>query len=238
MSTIHFRRYIIKKARQSGLMPIINSISNFRFLLVKKYCLLRKKNCIEYIYNDNFFKIVNRKYILKDSPKIIAEVVKACYAPKSVMDVGCGSGLYLRELNKLGIEIFGVDGSAAALRNLVIDKNKFLLQDVTCNFVLPRRYDCVICFEVGEHIPTVKSDILVDNIIKISDLVIFAAASKGQGGRDHINEQSAQFWVDIFDKKGYSLLAEDTKKIRATLSDREAAFWLIENILVFKRRAG
>jgi len=201
----------------------------------KKYCLFSKKNCIEYIYNDNFFKIVNRKYILKDSPKIIAEVVKAYYSPKNIVDIGCGSGLYLRELNKLGIEIFGVDGSPAALRNLVIDKDKFLLQDITYNFSLPQRYDCAICFEVGEHIPTIKSDILVDNITKISDFVIFAAAQKGQGGRDHINEQGAQFWVDTFYKKGYSLLAEDTKKIRKILSDREAAFWLIENILIFKR---
>lgn len=236
MSIIHIvKRYIIKQARRSGLMPIFNMISNFRFLVLKKYCLLRKKNCIEYIYNDNFFKIASRQAILKDSPKILAEVVKAYYSPKNVADIGCGSGLYLREFNKLGIEVFGVDGSPAALKNLAIDKDKFLLQDVTYNFSLPRSYDCAICFEVGEHIPTVKSDILADNITKASDLIIFAAAQKGQGGRDHINEQSAQFWVDIFHQRGYSLLAGETKEIRKTLSDRGAIPWLVENILVFKR---
>jgi 2-polyprenyl-3-methyl-5-hydroxy-6-metoxy-1,4-benzoquinol methylase len=236
MSIIQFfKRYIITIARRLGVMPIINSISNIRFIIVKKYCTLIKKNSIEYIYNDNFFKLSSREYILKNSPRIMAEVIKDFFSPASVVDIGCGSGLYLKELSKLNTEIFGIDGSAAALRNLVIDKDKFLIQDVTNIFSLPRRYDCAICFEVGEHIPMAKSDILVDNITRASNLIVFAAAQKGQGGRDHINEQSPQFWVDIFKQKGYSLLAEETRKIRKILSDRKAAFWLTENILVFKK---
>ncbi len=229
------KRDIIKITRQLKLMPIVNSFNNFRLFLLKKYCLFFKKNPLEFVYNDDFFNLANHEYVLQNSPKIIAEIIKTYYRPKSVVDIGCGCGLYLRELNKLGIEIFGIDGSPAALRHLAIDKNKFLLQDVTESFSLPRRYDCAICFEVAEHIPTIKSKVLVDNISKISDLVIFTAAPKGQGGHDHINEQDAQFWIDIFDKKGYSLLKEDTQKIRKILADRGAIFWLKDSIFIFKK---
>ena len=193
------------------------------------------KNSLELIYNDTFFNIADQERILLNSAIIFAETISKFYYPKSIVDIGCGIGLYLRELNKLGIEIFGVDGSPAALRNLVIDKSKFLIQDATESFSLPQKYDCAICFEVAEHIPTIKSSILVDNITKTSDLVFFAAASKGQGGHDHINEQDAEFWITMFNERGYCFLEEDTKKIKKILSDHSVIFWLADNILIFKK---
>ncbi|MBU2575472.1 class I SAM-dependent methyltransferase [Patescibacteria group bacterium] len=194
-----------------------------------------KKSPLEYVYNDAFFNITDQKYALGDSPKIFAEIIKTHYNPKSVVDIGCGCGLYLQELEKLGIKIFGIDGSPAASRNLVIDRSKFLLQDVTVDFFLPEQFDCVICFEVAEHISTDKSEVLVDNITRTSDLVFFATAPKGQGGHDHINEQDAQFWIDKFFVKGYHLLVADTVSIKKTLLDQGVIFWLSDNILIFKK---
>jgi len=236
MSFVYFcRRAFIKMIRKLGLMSLINSINNFRFFLVKKYCILIKRNPLEYVYNDAFFNISDQEYALGNSPKIFAQIIKTYYNPKSVVDIGCAGGLYLRELERLGIKIFGIDGSPAASRNLVIDKSKFLLQDATVNFSLPERFDCAICFEVAEHISTDKSDVLVDNITKTSDLVFFAGSQKGQGGHDHINEQDAQFWIDKFYAKGYYLLVEDTKNIKKILCDHKVVFWLADNILIFKK---
>ena len=153
------------------------------------------------------------------------------------MDFGCGTGLYLREFENLGLEVLGIDGSPAASRNLAIDKKKFLLQDLGQRFDLLRRYDCAICFEVAEHLPREAAEILVDNIIKASDLAVFSAAHRGQGGHDHINEQDAEFWINLFTKKGFQFLEVQTSQIRKVLTDHGAIFWLKDNILIFRKHA-
>ncbi len=217
-------------------MPIANKVNNFRFLVLKKYCALFNKNPLEAVYNDNFFDVQHHENVLGDTPKALAGIVKNFYNPRSVVDFGCGIGIYLRELEKLGMDVFGIDGSPAASRNLVIDKGRFLTQDCTKEFTLPRRYDGAICFEVAEHIPTEKSRILVGNITRASDLVFFTAAPKGQGGHDHINEQEPKFWLDLFSEKGYEFLEEDTRIIKKELFDKKAIFWLAENFLVFSKK--
>src|SRR3989344_6257034 len=128
-----------------------------------------------------------------------------------------------------------MDGSVAALRNSAIDKNKFKIQDLTQPFVLSKRYDCALCFEVAEHIPTDKSEILVRNITQASDLIIFTSAHEGQGGHDHINEQPPQFWIDIFTKNNFRFIEDDTQRLKSLLSERGALSWMAENILVFKK---
>lgn len=221
--------------RWSKLMPVITAINNFRCLLIKKWALLLKKNPLEAVYDDAFFSVARHEAVLKDTPRILAEIVQGLFHPASVVDFGCGCAIYLRELSKLGVEVFGVDGSPAALRNLSIDKSKFLLQDLTQRFSLPRRYDVALCFEVAEHIPTNTSATLVDNITAGSDTVVFTGAHKGQGGHDHVNEQEPQFWIDLFAKKGFVLLKDETEKARRALTERGAIFWLAENVLIFKK---
>ena len=235
MKSNFFIYYFKQALRHSGLMPMVNSINNLRFWIVKKYCAVFNKNPLEHVYNDKFFNIRYHEDILGDTPRILAEAVKSFYNPKSVIDFGCGIGIYLKEFVKLGVEVFGIDGSPAALRNLIIDKNRFLVQDLTEDFALPRRYDCALCFEVAEHIPTDKSRALVKNITKASDVVIFTAAPKGQGGHDHINEQAQQFWIDIFSENGYGFLADGTERLKKILVEKKAIFWLANNILVFQK---
>ena len=194
------------------------------------------KNPLEYIYTDSFFSIARHESVLQNTPQILAAAVFHFYRPKKVVDFGCGCGIYLREFERLGAEVFGVDGSPAAQRNLAIDQKKFRLADLTKSVSLLEHYDCAICFEVAEHIPTRVSETLVDNVTRGSDLVVFSSAHKGQGGHDHINEQDPQFWVTLFQKKGFEFLAEDTKKMRKALGDAGAIFWLVDNIAVFRRR--
>lgn len=228
--------YLKKTLRRCGLMPAVTSLNNFRCFIIKKWCLLTGRNPLEYIYNDSFFSIARHEYVLEHTPKVLAETVSNFYRPKTVVDFGCGCGIYLREFELLGAEVFGIDGSPAAERNLAIPRDKFRLADLTKSIYLGERYDCAICFEVAEHIPTSASLTLVDNITRGSDLVVFSSAHKGQGGHDHINEQNPEFWTALFQKKGFKFLAEDTEKIRKTLGDAGAIFWLVDNIAVFRRR--
>ncbi|QQG46211.1 MAG: methyltransferase domain-containing protein [Candidatus Niyogibacteria bacterium] len=191
---------------------------------------------MESVYNDGYFNVANWEYALGISPKIFAETIVNLYGVRSVADIGCGPGFYSREFGKLGVDYFGADGSPAALRNLIIDKRNFILRDLTEKFNLSRKYDCAICLEVAEHIPADKSEILVENLSKISDLIFFTAARPGQGGHDHINEQSPQFWVNIFNNFDFEFQLDDTNRIKKILADNNVVFWIKDNLLVFRRR--
>lgn len=236
MALSQISTYLKKIIRACGLMPAVTAINNFRCRIIKKWCLLTGRNPLEYIYNDSFFSVARHESVLENTPKVLAEIVFNFFRPKTVVDFGCGCGIYLREFERLGAEVFGIDGSPAAERNLAIDPKKFQLADLTKSIYLPGRYDCAICFEVAEHIPTSASLTLVDNVTRGSDLVVFSSAHKGQGGHDHINEQDPEFWVTLFQKKGFEFLAGDTKKIRTALRDAGAIFWLVDNIAVFRKR--
>lgn len=222
--------------RKAHIMPVLSALDRYRCSLIKKICQLTGKNPLEYIYNDSFFSVGRHERVLKNTPSALAAAVVRRYHPKTVVDIGCGCGIYLREFECFGIDVLGIDGSPAAERNLAIGRGKFLLADLTNPLRLPRRFDAAICFEVAEHIPTETSAVLVDNITRASDRVIFTAAHKGQGGHDHINEQDPIFWITLFGEREYSLQERDTRELRQELSAAGAIFWLVDNLLIFKKK--
>ena len=71
-------------------------------------------------------------------------------APTSILDVGCGTGAWLRVASELRVEdIFGVDGGTG---ELVIPEDRFRRVDLEHRLDLGRRFDLAICMEVAEHL--------------------------------------------------------------------------------------
>ncbi len=153
-------------------------------------------------------------------------------------DVGCGEGYLIEDLcNKFGKEVWGVDGSPV-FKNFV-DENiidKIGKIDLTKKNKL-KPADVAISMEVGEHLPTKKSDKFVDTIVSTqARLVIFSAAPPGQGGTNHINLQPYSFWEEKFKERGYKLDAALTKKFKKDLRDElEHAWWYVNNIMIFEK---
>lgn len=126
------------------------------------------------------------------------------YKPKSVLDLGCNIGCWLYSFEQYGLTDFiGVDGDNM-IESLLVDRKKFIAHDLTQELNLNRKFDLVLCLEVAEHLDDKFSDIIVDTVVNHSDIVIWSAATKGQGGFNHVNEQSHEYWIDKFASKGYS----------------------------------
>lgn len=121
---------------------------------------------------------------------VVANILDRWIETKSVLDLGCGTGTWLRGFAASGRrEVFGVEGEHLDLQHLEIDPELILHADLGQQIDLRRRFDLVLCLEVAEHIASESAGTVVDNCIRHADIVLFSAALPGQQGRRHVNEQ-------------------------------------------------
>lgn len=174
-----------------------------------------------------------RNVHLLDGPSIIFPLIKEKYLVKSILDVGCGLGIWLKVASECGIEDFmGIDGIEIESSQFLAPKNNFKKQDLTKSWEIGRRFDVAICLEVAEHLPSEAEHNLISSLVKHSDLVIFSAACPHQGGQGHINCQWPVYWQNLFNEYGYSCLDE----LRPLLwNEKFPEYWYKQNIFVAKK---
>ena len=129
--------------------------------------------------------------------KILLIVMKH-FRVKTAVDFGCGTGIFLKFLKDNGISITGLDRDYNDKKNLAITKEEFIQADLTKPVHLGKRYDLSISLEVAEHLPESSAETFITSLCEASDVVLFSAAVKGQGGVGHINEQFLSYWQKIF----------------------------------------
>ena len=162
-------------------------------------------------------------------PLKVLELITRELNPKSVLDVGCGTGLSLKYFLDKGINAMGLENSIEAINNSPVKKNiiKHNLKNI---YNSDKTFDLIWCFEVIEHIhPNFEKNFL-QTLINHSDNIILSAARPGQGGRGHFNEQEPQYWIDRFSSLGYENDNTLTTLFRSTGEPFTA------NILFFKKR--
>lgn len=153
-------------------------------------------------YTDEFFEYIERGSIA--SARHFCSFLAPLLGVNSILDVGCGRGAWLREWQNAGVRITqGVDGPYVRQQSLLIPIQDFTAVDLSTRFDLGRRYDLVSSLEVAEHLPRGSSETFISSLVAHADLVLFSAATLGQGGENHINERPLSFWQEIFETKGY-----------------------------------
>lgn len=227
------KRELVNFLRKTGLMRIANFVTNSRNTILKSMAKLKGKSDIDAIYDDKFFR--ENVKISGDNSKECVDVILEFFKPNSVVDFGCGPGVYLKEFEKKGIKILGIDGSIYAKNNSVINKEKIIIKDFRKEINLNKKFDMAICFEVAEHMEKKFSNMLVKNITKCMDIIIFTAAKIGQGGMDHINEQTPEFWMNIFNKNGFRFEKKISEEMKKRMKEKNVVWWIPENLMVFKR---
>ena len=170
------------------------------------------------------------------SAKEIVPTVLDLVPARSVLDVGCATGHFLRAFAAAGIEDFlGIDGSYVPLDQLVIDRGRFRAVDLGAGFDLGRTFDLAVSLEVAEHLPPAAAAGFVAALVRHAPAILFSAAVPGQDGTGHVNERWPSYWAEHFERHGYH--AYDV--IRPALWTRpQVEWWYRQNVLLFCGEAG
>lgn len=123
-----------------------------------------------------------------------------------------------------------MDGDYVDREHLLIPESSFVASDLSKGFDLGRRYDLVQSLEVAEHLPVTSAAKFIDSLVGHGDLILFSAASKGQGGDDHVNEQDYEYWRAHFARHNYLVIDFIRPQV---LNDERVEPWYRYNLFLY-----
>lgn len=180
-------------------------------------------------YNEDFF--VNIQIGSELSARVIVPLVIEIIKPSNVVDVGCGTGEFLKVFQECGVdEILGIDGKYVERKQLAIPQKCFRDLDVSKPFTIDKTYDLAVCLEVAEHLPSESASELIESLTRLAPVILFSAAIPHQGGTHHVNEQWLDYWIELFKARGFQPVDALRKRI---WNNRQIAWWYRQNIILF-----
>jgi SAM-dependent methyltransferase len=191
------------------------------------------------VYDAGYYEFIDHH--AAQSADVMADSIVRTFHPRTVLDVGCGSGALLDALRRRGVEGTGLEYSQAGLARCQSRRLTVHRYDLTAGAIpaLAAAYDVVVSFEVGEHLPEVHADAFVTLLTSSTRCVAFSAATPGQGGSDHVNEQPHDYWLAKFAARSFRCDVDETERWRRSWADAEAAgrmaWWYARNVIVLRR---
>ena len=181
------------------------------------------------VYDTTFFD--EQRSGSAQSASVIVPLVLKLFQVRSVIDVGCGVGPWLRAFSDRGVtDITGLDGDYVDRAKLEIPAEMFHATDLKTDFPIARRYDLACSLEVAEHLPANAGPGFIAKLCKAAPVVLFSAAIPSQGGTDHINEMWQDAWRQRFAHHGYC----PVDAIRWQVWGRaEVEWWYQQNMVVY-----
>jgi len=163
------------------------------------------------------------------SPRVWTYLVHR-FGVKSVLDVGCGEGHAAKYFSSvLGCITLAMDGLRENLDGAVYP---IIVHDLR-KVAFVTKVDLVHCVEVAEHLEAE----FVDNLFmtfSAGRVLSMTHAVPGQDGHHHVNCQSTDYWRDNAARFGFSLAAEDTRRVRE-LAEQDGALHFQKTGLVFTK---
>lgn len=192
-------------------------------------------NKLEEIYGNKFFR---KRDSLEWRTPLVCSAIKTAYPNiKSICDVGCATGSFLKGFLGMGLEADGIEGSIAAKPYSVCPDGIIKYLDFRLPVDVGKR-DLVISLEMAEHVEPEFAEIYTKNLCNISDNVLISAAPPGQGGHYHVNCQPKEYWIKLFDQVDFSVDYHIMKVIHREwepVKTKKAMSAYYSNLIVFRR---
>lgn len=167
----------------------------------------------------------------RSASKVVPFII-SLVKPRSVVDVGCGTGAWVAEFSRCGIqEVMGIDGPHVDKSRLAIPAEQFRTIDLETRIRMGRTFDLAVSMEVAEHLTPGRAASFVRDLTDLAPVILFSAAVPvpGQGGENHINEQWPEYWSALFRELGYKAV-----DMRGRFwHDPDVEWWYRQNMLLF-----
>lgn len=137
------------------------------------------------------------------------------YEPRTMLDVGCGTGDALRWFAAHGVTAIGLEGLRI---NADACGVPVLVHDLTAGPVEFANIDLVWCSELVEHV----EERFMDNLLSAvccGRVLAMTHAVPGQGGFHHVNERPAEYWRERIEPRGFRLAEAATVDAWALAGD-------------------
>ena len=167
---------------------------------------------------------------------VMARSITDFFKPKTVIDVGCGTGALLASFRDLGCDVQGLEYASAGIelcetRGLPV--LKFNIE--RDSFTEPGSFDIAVSFEVAEHLPSWSANRYVALLCRLAPVVVMSAARPGQAGTDHLNLQSPAYWIKKFAELGCKFEEDVRDQFSKQWHAAGVAGFYSKNLLVFSR---
>jgi SAM-dependent methyltransferase len=194
-----------------------------------------KKASHQEIYDERYNAFLDA--VAGESAPVMAASIGRIFEPRSVIDVGCGAGTLLARFKENGLEVKGLEYSDAGIarcreKGIVVDKF-----DLETDEPIQGTWDVTVSFEVAEHLPESLADNYVRVISRFSPVVIMSAATVGQGGHDHVNEQPHEYWIEKMQRQGFDYDGKTSHQLREEWAQKGVASWYVNNTMIFRKPA-
>lgn len=176
---------------------------------------------------------VGRRVAKPPDPCLMRALLAVIPVGSSVVDLGAGTGRYVRALREAGYQCWGVDGGEGVEQ---ASGGVVLHYDLTGgnSWWQSVRVDWAICIEVGEHVPEPLLGRFLDNVCSVpTGGFVCSWATIGQRGRNHVSCRSPE-WVALeFCRRGW--LFDGTATDVARQASLPSGF--SRKLLVFRRNS-
>jgi len=219
---------IQRKGRNSFWPKFKSSAIDITMQIGDKYGLIGP----DIIYSPDYYT-KRRNDPMRSEAHQISKILMEEFQPESVIDFGCAIGAYLEIFHESGFSIKGVEGNKSAIENAVIPKEFIDHHDLRSPYKTGCNYDLVLSIEVAEHLPEEAADIFVSTLCSAGRPIVMTAATPGQGGTHHINEQPRKYWKKKFEENGYQYNQKKVNSLREKI-DVNIFDHVSDNLFVFE----
>jgi SAM-dependent methyltransferase len=152
---------------------------------------------------------------------------------ETILDMGCGPGIYVEAMRRRGLAVYGVDNDSR-----LVESEYLRRLDIIDGVIPPINggFGVVLSLEVGEHIPEADAGTFIGSLTYHQPPAIyFSAARPGQGGDGHVNCQIKAYWLHLFCERGYYFHPEATEAFLTFLRSGPHMGWAVQNAMILER---
>lgn len=165
------------------------------------------------LYDDYYYDHVVDPLMLS-SADTIARSIEREFGPRSVIDVGCGTGALMAAFERRDIKCLGFDRAGAALERCRQRDLNVRRLDIERDAVPADRADVVVSTEVAEHLQASAAERFAELLTTLGPVVVLSAAPPGSSGKDHVNEQPNEYWIARLAGRGFAYDRELALRLR------------------------